>query len=518
MIPADLASRLQLAADSALRPITPLQEISDKLSDLAPGQRITAEIQALMPNGTYRAMINQRDVTLSLPFSAKAGDALELEVVESGGKLVLAVLSRPPGDNGKPPAESVPTTLSRTGQLISNLFGNSSETKTGPLATALNGNQPIASAPPANAQDILPLLKLAITQSGMFYESHQAEWVDGRFAKSALLQEPQGKLSSPTALAAVLQGELSAPGRLATALQAGGLTLPPALTNVLPGRLAVPAALAATAQGALDDAPGAHPSPTAPGLDAPAMPVQRPEMTARLAAYSTTENMLSSAQNHEAATLLPPLAGAPQEAAAAQRSDTPPTATPAGDTSAGQETASQKPETASRQAMHSMAAPAAETSTLARPLNDSPVPQNPANDSLAAKAAPAQLVTSEAMPIVQQQLEALATQNFVWQGQVWPGQQMRWEIEEDARRLAQEAENSPAWATRLQLTLPQLGEVEARIRLQGTQISLALISSSETTRELMRSAAGTLRNQLDEAGLALAALGIDQTGTEPTDA
>jgi hypothetical protein len=31
----------------------------------------------------------------------------------------------------------------------------------------------------------------------MFYESHQAEWVEGRYSKAQLLQEPQGKLASP---------------------------------------------------------------------------------------------------------------------------------------------------------------------------------------------------------------------------------------------------------------------------------------------------------------------------------
>ena len=60
MIPADLASRMQVSADTTLRPVAPTQEISDKLSGLSAGQRVMAEIQAMLPNGTYRAMINQR--------------------------------------------------------------------------------------------------------------------------------------------------------------------------------------------------------------------------------------------------------------------------------------------------------------------------------------------------------------------------------------------------------------------------------------------------------------------------
>jgi hypothetical protein len=80
-----------------LRPAPPAQEITDKLPGLVAGQRLLAEVQSLLPNGTYRALINQRNVTLALPFAAKSGDAIELEVAESNGKLTLAVVARSRG-------------------------------------------------------------------------------------------------------------------------------------------------------------------------------------------------------------------------------------------------------------------------------------------------------------------------------------------------------------------------------------------------------------------------------------
>ena len=58
MIPADVTSRMQVSADPALRPVAPSQEIADKLPGLVAGQKIMAEIQSLLPNGTYRALIN----------------------------------------------------------------------------------------------------------------------------------------------------------------------------------------------------------------------------------------------------------------------------------------------------------------------------------------------------------------------------------------------------------------------------------------------------------------------------
>jgi hypothetical protein len=192
MIRPDVANRLQPTADLALRPTPPGQEITDKLSGLVVGQRLLAEIQSLLPNGSYRALINQRSVTLALPFAARSGDAIELEVAESNGKLTLAVLAKTVSDSGQRGVEAAATSLSRTGQLISDLLGGARNA--GPVALPLNGNQPIAARPPANAQELLPLLKQAISESGMFYESHQAEWVEGRYSKAQLLQEPQGKL------------------------------------------------------------------------------------------------------------------------------------------------------------------------------------------------------------------------------------------------------------------------------------------------------------------------------------
>ena len=121
----------------------------------------------------------------------------------------------------------------------------------------------------------------------------------------------------------------------------------------------------------------------------------------------------------------------------------------------------------------------------------------------------------ETQPLVQQQLETLATQNFSWQGQVWPGQEMRWEIDEEAARQGQDSEETaPKWSTRLHLTLPNLGEVDAQIRLEGNSITLSMSADSAETRTLMRVSSLALRSQLDEAGLTLASMGVSATEDE----
>ena len=382
MIPADVASRLQVSADAALRPVAPAQEIADKLSGLVAGSKVVAVIQSMQPNGTYRAMINQRSITLALPFSAKSGDALELLVTESDGKLALAVVARQEGEAGKA-AASTTATLSRTGQLISTLFSGARETKEGSQPVPLNGNQPIAGAPPGNAQDLLPLLKQAITQSGLFYESHQAGWVEGRVPKGALLQEPQGKLSHPSAFASA-------------------------------------------------------------NTAADAEPLQ----TALLKPFSSSAEAIVS-----------------------------------------------------------------------RPPNETPVTTV---NTETGKTAPAQiqgtLIAQQTQGLVQQQLQALATQVFSWHGQVWPGQEMQWEIDEEAARSANDGDDSAGkWNSRLRLTLPNLGEIDALIRLQGDQVTLSVSAGNPETREQLRAASLSLRSQLGEAGLTLASMGIDALVERPTD-
>jgi len=95
---------------------------------------------------------------------------------------------------------------------------------------------------------------------------------------------------------------------------------------------------------------------------------------------------------------------------------------------------------------------------------------------------------------------------------------MRWEIDEDAARRAQEGDETAAkWSTRLHLTLPNLGEINAQIRLQGNQITLAMSAGNEETRALMRASSVALRSQLDEAGLTLASMGVDALNESKTD-
>lgn len=360
MIPADVASRLRLVAPdqpAAPQAIAPTQQLSDILSEVVPGQRLLAEIQALLPNGAYRAVVGQRDVTLALPFSAKPGDSLELEVVETNGKVSLAfVANRGNGQEAEGP-QSVPTRLSQAGRLIGDLLAGVGPEGKRAQPAELNGNQPIINRMPVSAAELVPLLKDALTRSGMFYEAHQARWAEGKLPQEALLQQPQGRLSP------ILQ-------------EGKGIATP------LP-------------QGAT------------PG----------PEEVSGRAANTPAPNLTDSA-------------------AAVRTGIT---------------------------------------------------------------------VAPDLTPLVQQQLDALATQNYVWQGQVWPGQQMHWEITEEGDDRQRNGEDAPErWQTQLNLRLPNLGGIGATIRLRSDkEVEILLTTDNETSRSALVAGSDGLKKQLDDAGLTL---------------
>jgi len=374
MIPPDVASSLrqilpdrQAATNSQTQPVAQTAKIADVLSNLVPGQRILAEIQALLPNGSYRAVVAQREVTLALPFSAKPGDTLELEVAESDGKLTLAfVANRTESTTPKALPESVSTSLSSAGKMIGTLLNEIGGDGRKAPPVPLNSSQPLVDAMPKTAADLAPVLKQAITQSGMFYEAHQARWVAGELPTESLRQEPQGKI-----------------------------------------------------------------------------PTQGPNATVE-------------AEKGQKSVLLPTVD------------------VPAATTRPGQAANEQTTSVGNR-------------------------------------------IPSELTPLVQQQLDGLSTQNFAWQGQIWPGQQMWWEIGQDQHRPNSSGDDpSRPWQTRLKLTLPLLGQIEATLELNpGNEVGITLLATDAASEARLRDNASTLTSQLEAAGLHLTQLSLkqhDQTG------
>ncbi|MEY4591897.1 MAG: hypothetical protein RIR18_792 [Pseudomonadota bacterium] len=380
IIPADVASRIKQANDSVSATL-PVRKLKDALADLVPGQRVFAQIQSLLPNGAYRAIVAQRDIVLALPHSAKAGDTLELEVVENDGHIAFALLQPKSSSTEGITRESVATSLSKTGQLISDLLSPPGKEGQKPPSLVLNGNQPLFTALPTRGADIAPALEQSIVQSGMFYESHQVAWAEGKLPTAMLLSEPQGQFSSVETKSSILSDPSNNPfdGALHHTVQ--------------------PDSVATTA------------TPTD--------------------ADRVTEKLLD---------------------------------------------------------------PSSLTSN--RPANNA--------------------IPPSLNPIVQQQLEAFASQNYAWQGTAWPGQAMEWEIsDQGSPQSGNNDEDEYRWQTSLKLQLPTLGNISATLRLRGDNQIDVQIQTGDIDSEIQLSLGGpALNQQLDDAGLYLAMFGVTHAGAE----
>ena len=387
MIPSDLAARLRLLNEASFfntdPPVAGLQrarEIQAQLPDLVPGQRFFATLQRTLPDGTFRAVVAGPQMTLSLNTAAKAGDTLELEVSQLTPRAVFARIVG--AEAGASTAiQSAQPSLSPTGRLISFLLTGQPT----PKPASLGANQPLLTAPPSTGAQLVPLLRQAVAQSGLFYESHQAEWVLGRRDTATLQREPQGGMSTGR--------PLPAPGSPATTAS-----------------------------------PAAAPSPAS----APATAAQA------------------------AATSMTGLADSDQAADSAR--------------------------------------------TLAS-----------ASEAAVTRSSP---IAERLMPVVHQQLEALATQQYVWHGQAWPGQALEWIIEDpqdpDADAQGDGEQTEKNWNTTLRLTLPRLGSVEAQLHLTPAGVALRLRTDDTATMSALDARAAELASALEAANLKLTGLVVER--------
>lgn len=96
--------------------------------------------------------------------------------------------------NGAAPAEAAggapAPVLSETARVISSVLG-AAQHAPGAKTAALTGTEPLVTAPRPDPAQLAHKLEQAISQSGLFYESHLAEWAQGTRSLSDLMHEPQ---------------------------------------------------------------------------------------------------------------------------------------------------------------------------------------------------------------------------------------------------------------------------------------------------------------------------------------
>jgi hypothetical protein len=352
LIPPDAGIRMRMQTDATLlQPVQPTHEIPSDLPELQSGQAFTARITETLPDSTYRALVAGKFLTLQLPEGANPGDTLELVVVDRTAKALIA--QRVDTQSPVAPQSYENTRISRAGQMIGQLLLSEGES---PQPAQLNRGQPLLAQAPTTAAELAPTLAKAVSQSGLFYEAHQAEWVAGRRPVESLQAEPHAQV----------QG-----------------------------------------------------SPSASTTSAPASPATSAPLAGNERA---TEN-------------------------------------------SAQQTTSTAPS-----------------------------------------------VPDQLRPLVQQQLDAVATQRLAWHGEVWPGQVMDWQIERDRteeREAATGSEAGQRWNTTLRLTMPRLGTIDATLQLNGNNLRLRLATASDSAVADLRARSAELGQALGAAGVSIQAFEVE---------
>jgi hypothetical protein len=392
----------------------------DSLLNLAPGSATASQTGAA---GVDTEVLNTTPVEPPAAPPASAQTALSAvaltlnAIVNSGGEATPAVLGQAPIWPAAPALDV------EAGGLP--LF----DTAATPAASSANPNTAGTAATANVAAAQVPVAALAaaleqtVGESGLFYESHLAQWLAGQRPPAALAGEAQNKLVA----AAQLPLDWASDADQASSSNATGR----------PGMGTAP-------NGQANGAPDGNAA-------ARAMPSIQTAQAARFVAGEVLASSLSDLNGQPAHSSV--------RNAAAQ-------------------------------------------------LADDGSSQNGA--SMAAAVHPA------TVPLVRQQLDLLATGQFRWTGEAWPGAKLDWTIEQEGDEWDRSgggtaSEDDQPWRTRLTLSLPTLGTVDADLTLTGTRL-VARVQASPGGAARLAAQGENFRQRLAAAGIELSGLTIREIG------
>lgn len=403
---ADITGARPLILIEALLPTTASgdarQEAFDRLNQLALGKEFQAQVLSRLANGSYLIKVDDALANVKLPPGTKSGDVIDLTLLATQPRPTF-LLGKPDGGSG------ASTSLSNAGRLIGNLLQLAQ--KDGLPPTALTGKTPLVTGPDVPATQIARALQNAMTFSGLFYESHVAQWANGTRPFTDLQNEPAAKRTET-----LLTGTTSMPD-------------------------------------------GSDPKNEAQaGL--------RMNDLSRLVA--NVREWVSGNTTGERTAL-------PTETLNALK----------------------------------LAASAADQG-----VRDSSGKMQ-------------EVIGNDGVRLISLQLDTLEQKRILWQGELFPGQPLEWEISDDTPKQNNGDDASPpepSWQSTVRFSLPTLGAVSATVRLTGEHVQVNVRTVDEGSATALRTYGSLLADALDAAGSTLDSLLVrhdreneDKHGSEQTD-
>lgn len=188
MLPENLIGRLQDSSGTGRSTASP-SGTNNTVTKFESGQQYQGVVQAKLGDGLFNVQISGQTIQMRLPNHIRSGEALKLEVIATRPKVTFAMI---PSTNPL----STPEKISATAKILSNLAELPIERQTVQQLDSKVIWHAEQSAP--DARLLADALREALGKSGLFYESHQAQWIRGERSVKQLLDEPQNVLAGGT--------------------------------------------------------------------------------------------------------------------------------------------------------------------------------------------------------------------------------------------------------------------------------------------------------------------------------
>ncbi len=187
MLPTDVLNTLRALSLNERPLITPLPDKdTGGKGAFELGQKVQGAIQAEVSPGVFKVRVLEQMLQMQFPANIKSGDVVELQVMSLQPRLTfsLSVSANP---------LSIPEQLSNTSRLLSALSQQPQEQ----AHIRATHSEPLMAATTAlpDTAALAGKLHESLSQSGLFYEAHQAQWIAGARSTAQLLQEPQNRLT-----------------------------------------------------------------------------------------------------------------------------------------------------------------------------------------------------------------------------------------------------------------------------------------------------------------------------------
>lgn len=115
--------------------------------------------------------------------------------------------------------------------------------------------------------------------------------------------------------------------------------------------------------------------------------------------------------------------------------------------------------------------------------------------------------------LVNLQLNTLEQQATHWRGEIWPGQQLEWDVQKNPQQPNSHGgqEREASWQSTVRFTLPTLGNISATLHMIGEHLHIQVRAGDETSAALLREHAPQLADALGAAGSPLDSLQVSAT-------